>query len=418
MVEPNKNKNKNENENENERKLLIDSVYSALFDHLKYVFHRHIIEVKKKAAPTFDLTKDPELIELVLEEETTTIGILGAIWEHKKDELENQSNNQLNAILSDLSSGPKDQKPDFASYYKLYEEIKIITCSSASFTLIQEAVFGDEEEAAAKQNKDNSLDVARLDVSISEAAAAYIASSPETKISFPIYPINKGDSTFEVRSAPAEMEEPKHPPSPSLNNQQTTVTHCETPAAPELKADPGGVEAIADLVNAAQGLDFTAPPAVLLVQPSSTKPFDLWECCIDIANESPESPRSHYAFRLKETPENKYLFEEPGRIRQIIGSMEPKAAKYIFQMESSSPMSHIDGVASYGQISQRHYQGFIKFNKKVRAKRLITQLKLRYSGLNNALEFVGVLDEGLFVRYSKKKDGRLDGPWAYPPEAF
>ena len=45
MVEPNK--NKNENENENERKLLIDSVYSALFDHLKYVFHRHIIEVKK-----------------------------------------------------------------------------------------------------------------------------------------------------------------------------------------------------------------------------------------------------------------------------------------------------------------------------------------------------------------------------------
>ena len=183
-------------------------------------------------------------------------------------------------------------------------------------------------------------------------------------------------------------------------------------------ADSAGVKAIADLVNAAEDLDFTAPPAVLLVQPSSTKPFDLWECCIDIANESPESPRSHYAFRLKETPENKYLFEEPGRIRQIIGSMEPKAAKYIFQMESSPPMSHIDGVASYGQISQRHYQGFIKFNKKVRAKRLITQLKLRYSGLNNALEFVGVLDEGLFVRYSKKKDGRLDGPWAYPPEAF
>jgi hypothetical protein len=55
-------------------------------------------------------------------------------------------------------------------------------------------------------------------------------------------------------------------------------------------------------------------------------------------------------------------------------------------------------------------KAIIKFNKKVRAKRLITQLKLRYSGLNNALEFVGVLDEGLFVRYSKKKTAASTAP--------
>lgn len=408
--------------NTSARNIIMDLVSSTFFRHLKYVYHTRITKVKKEYS-SFPYTGDPVHIDLVKDEENITIEILAVIWEHKKAEFEKKSNSQLNETLNDLFSVSMEEKPDFEEYFLLYEEIQITGCPS--FALIQTAVFDDEDEAAANLNKDNALelDLARLDVSISEAAAAAISSEFGEAATY-FHTTKKKNFLTDQTNIPqpiALMEQNKEELVQKKDTKQEKDTDTDTVTEIKKEGVAFGGEALAGGAPQhqpqPQPQDTTAPrhrprpapapapAAVLLKQSSSTKPFDLWECCVDISNESSDNPQHRHAFRLTETKENRHLFEDPGQVVEIITSIRSEAVKYIFQMER-------------GQNSERYYQGYIRFNKKVRRKQLYKQLKQRFNGLNNAIVFAFAVDDNVLIRYCQKKQSRIDGPWGYPPDAF